>query len=115
LVSVEVDWNREDPGHASQMLAEGRRLAGELRRLGATRVVLFGSRARGTERRDSDLDLLVIMPHPPGGTFPARLAAIYELVRPRVAVDLVVYTPDEVTRSPQNPLVAEALSTGVEL
>jgi predicted nucleotidyltransferase len=114
-MGIEVDWNREDPTHREQMLAEGRRLATELRLLGATRVVLFGSRARGDELRDSDLDLLAIMPNPPGSTFPARLRAIYELLRPRVAADIVVYTPEEVSRMPQGSLVADALASGVEL
>jgi predicted nucleotidyltransferase len=30
--------------------------------MGATRVLLFGSRARGQERRDSDCDLIVVSP-----------------------------------------------------
>jgi predicted nucleotidyltransferase len=114
-MGVEVDWNREDPPHREQMLAEGRRLACELRRLGATRVVLFGSRARGSEGRDSDLDILAILPDPPGGPFPTRLQAIYQLLRPRVAADIMVYTPEEVSRMPQGSMATEALANGIEL
>ena len=115
FMGIEVDWNREDPTHREQMLAESRRLATELRRLGATRVVLFGSRARGDQHHDSDLDILAVMPSPPGGAFPERLRAIYELLRPRVAADIVVYTPEEVSRMPEGSLVADALAGGVEL
>jgi predicted nucleotidyltransferase len=34
---------------------------------GATRVILFGSRARNEEREDSDVDLFVIVPGSAGG------------------------------------------------
>lgn len=54
------------------MLEVGRRIDGEdlidevIRRLAAatpgSKVILFGSRSRGEERPDSDLDLLVIQP-----------------------------------------------------
>ena len=41
-------------------------IAGEIlrSRLGATEVLLFGSKARGTSTRESDIDLLVILPRP---------------------------------------------------
>lgn len=114
-MTLEVEWNIDTPAHRELVLEEARRLANELRLLGATRVVLFGSRARGQGRRDSDLDILAIMPSPPEGPFPERLRAIYELVEPRLAADIVVYTPDEVARMPEGSLVADALASGVEL
>ena len=61
------------------------------------RIVLFGSRARGEARGDSDLDLFVEMQtdRPP----PERaieVAAIFGLRR--WPLDVVVYTPAEVER-----------------
>ena len=55
-------------------------------------MVLFGSRAAGTARPDSDIDLLVVMPD---GT--DRRAATTRigsrLRRPGVGIDLLVTTP----------------------
>ncbi len=66
-------------------------------RFGARRVVLFGSRARGDVRPDSDYDVFVEMEtaeRPPERT--ARILAEIGL-RPW-SLDLVVYTPEEVAR-----------------
>ena len=66
-------------------------------RFGARRVVLFGSRARGDTRSDSDFDVFVEMEstdRPPERN--ARILAEIGL-RPW-SLDLLVYTPDEVAR-----------------
>jgi predicted nucleotidyltransferase len=89
----------------------GRRLAAAAR--SPARVVLFGSRARGDARADSDLDFLVIE---------SRLESkLDEMVRLRdalpplgVPVDVVVVSEDEVARRQQVPstLVHRALREG---
>jgi len=59
------------------------------------RVILFGSRARGQARDDSDWDVLVIA----DSTLPRhrRAAHLYSALRDMpVNVDILVYTPDEV-------------------
>lgn len=60
-----------------------------------SRVVLFGSHARGDAEEWSDVDLLVVMSHAPD----KRRAAI-EIRRSlgdlRVSKDIVVTTPDEI-------------------
>lgn len=61
------------------------------------RVLLFGSRARGAARPDSDIDLFVEMEsdrRPPERS--AQIAALFPL-HPW-PMDVVVYTPDEVRR-----------------
>ena len=66
-------------------------------RFGARRVVLFGSRARGDARPDSDFDVFAEMEstdRPPERN--ARIPAEIGL-RPW-SLDLLVYTPDEVAR-----------------
>lgn len=58
-------------------------LVGLLRQsLGAslTSIALFGSRARGTARADSDIDLLVVLRHAPS-LYHERLQPIFEAVR----------------------------------
>ena len=57
------------------------------------KILLFGSTARGTVRSTSDLDLLVVRHdcRRPG----ERADDLYRRARPRVALDLLVYTPEE--------------------
>ena len=66
-------------------------------RFAPSRVVLFGSHARGTAHEGSDVDLLVVMPHVPD----KRRAAV-EIRRALgdlpVSKDIVVATPDEISR-----------------
>ena len=80
------------------------------------RVVLFGSRAAGTARPDSDVDLLVVMPD---GT-PRRRAMVEigaRLPILDVDVDLLVATPDVLDRHRDNPglVYREILRTGHDL
>lgn len=55
------------------------------------RVVLFGSYARGTPTKDSDVDLLVVMPHqgPPA----MKAAEIRTAIRAGFPLDLIVRSP----------------------
>src|SRR4051812_26824365 len=59
------------------------------------RVVMFGSRARGEHRPDSDIDIFVEMKT---DLRPAdRIRAVYDLFGPRRwSMDLIVFTPEEV-------------------
>ena len=60
-------------------------------------IILFGSRARGTARHDSDVDLLVVMPVT-GSKRETQIAIRCALHDIRVAKDIIVATPDEVER-----------------
>ncbi len=77
------------------------------------RVVMFGSRATGTARPDSDLDLMVEMhtTAPPAERIRV-VDALFGLRR--WAMDLVVYTPEEVAEQRQyrNSLVRLIESQG---
>ena len=66
------------------------------------RVILFGSRARGTARPDSDIDLLVVMPD---GTDRRRAMVQIASRLPigNVDVDLLVTTPETLDRHRDNP------------
>jgi len=113
---VVVDWGQESPERQQELRRELDRLLEGLQRMGAVRVILFGSRARGTANVYSDIDIIVVMPHPPEGNFPARLAAVYRLLKPRVSADILVYTPTEFERlRASGGMVAEAIADGVEL
>src|SRR5882672_11686052 len=59
------------------------------------RIVLFGSRAQGTARPDSDVDLMIEMNTSLSPT--GRATQVYRLLGPReYALDVLVYTPDEI-------------------
>jgi uncharacterized protein len=64
---------------------------------GAEQVILFGSHARGEARDASDVDLMIVAE----SDLPRfkRSRALYSLIRPYpFPMDLVVYTPEEVSR-----------------
>jgi len=59
------------------------------------KIILFGSYAYGTPTKDSDVDLLVIMPS--NEPMHKRIFRIRKLLRDfRVPKDVIVYTPQEV-------------------
>ena len=80
-------------------------------------VILFGSRARGDQREESDLDLVVIEAEP----FGPNRSRHQEMVRLNRAIakflvptDILVYTHDEVDywRDSLNHVLARALREG---
>jgi len=61
------------------------------------RIVLFGSRARGEHRPDSDLDILVIAESDePRSVRSRKLYIATSCIARDVDADILVYTPDEV-------------------
>jgi uncharacterized protein len=79
-------------------------------------IVLFGSRARGDARSDSDFDLLVVTPTALRPA--ARGAHLRKALREvDASFDLVVLTPDEFekVRDWKSGVVARALAEGTTL
>jgi uncharacterized protein len=58
------------------------------------RIVMFGSYANGTQAEHSDLDLLIIMRYVGSGL--NKAVEILNRVKPRIPVDLIVKTPEEI-------------------
>lgn len=80
-------------------------------------IILFGSRARGDARPDSDLDLIVIEKEPYGKGRSRRLrtGALYQaLMRWQVPKDILLYSQAEVEfwRNSLNNVLARALREG---
>jgi predicted nucleotidyltransferase len=82
---------------------------------GANRVILFGSRARGQERADSDVDLFVVVTGRPEDRREKRRAISRVLAERLVPIDILVRTEDEVREAVSlgDPLVqGEIFSNG---
>lgn len=75
--------------------AELPRLVEGLVRLGARKVVLFGSMARRQAGIGSDIDLIAVIPTDRGPV--ERLAWVYQDLIP-CGADILVYTPEEFAR-----------------
>lgn len=96
--------------HTHALSTEMARLTAAAAALGVQRVVVFGSMAQDAPGLSSDLDLLIVWDTPMD--FLTRTAALYRQLQPQVAVDLLVYTPDEMARMAQKPFIQQALENG---
>jgi len=75
------------------------------------RVLVFGSVARGRVHRQSDLDLIIVQRT--SKRFLDRLDEMYRLLLPRVACDILVYSPEEFARmQKESSFVARAVREG---
>jgi len=77
------------------------------------KVILFGSRATGRPRPDSDIDLLIIMETQDSPI--QRAVTVKQVCRPRfVAMDVLVKTPNEIVTQLQrgNFLLRQILEEG---
>lgn len=84
------------------------------------RIVLFGSRARGDQRPDSDLDLLIVekSPFSPEHRRQDELRLIRQaLWDVPVPIDLLLFSEEEVEqwRESPNHVIGQCLSEGVTL
>ncbi|MBS3061600.1 MAG: nucleotidyltransferase domain-containing protein [Candidatus Diapherotrites archaeon] len=81
-------------------------------------IILFGSRARGEERNDSDWDILIISNQFEGITFRNRIDQILQLSTEPIGQDIepFCYTPKEIEqRKTQLGIVKTALDTGTKI
>ncbi len=85
-------------------------------RIDATKVILFGSRARGDWLHESDYDFVVVSPRFEGMNFMERPVELYKFWHQWPGVELLCYTPEEFERkSNEIGIVAEAVREGIEL
>ncbi len=81
-----------------------------------SKVLVFGSRARGDALKDSDLDVLVVADAFRGVRWLSRSAEVLERVDVRFGIELLCYTPDEYARKVQElGIVRTAAEEGLEL
>ncbi|ADI02729.1 nucleotidyltransferase domain-containing protein [Syntrophothermus lipocalidus] len=104
---------KERENHANLLRLEVERLTLELRRLGASKILLFGSMARGRLDLFTDIDLLVVMHS--NLPFVERCGWVYQKLMPRVDADIIVYTEQEFESLKDSPFLKKALAEGVVL
>jgi len=78
------------------------------------KVIIFGSRARGEEEEESDLDLLIISPDFKGKKFRERARGFYKYYELDFPVDFICFTPEEFEKMKSRAtIVKEALEEGI--
>jgi len=79
-------------------------------------VILFGSRAAGTAREDSDIDLLLVAERFREIRSVNRMGHVLITLRPKPTLDVLCYTPDEFAQLREGfGLVADICREGVWL
>lgn len=104
-------YSFSDPLRKEKLYSELNRTIKAILPLNPERVILFGSMNRGDINSHSDLDLLIIWKT----TLPfiERSQVFYDAIQPNVAMDILVYTPDEIQAlKDSNPFIHRALTEG---
>lgn len=69
------------------------RIIDEIIKLNVEKIILFGSLCSNSIHKSSDIDLIVVQKNKK--KFLDRIEEFYEYLKPNVAVDIFVYTPEE--------------------
>jgi predicted nucleotidyltransferase len=97
----------------SALKNELKRVVKELKKAGVKRIILFGSLAKDDVGPASDIDLLVVQETKK--RFMERLIELYEIINPRYALDLLVYTPSEFEEMKENTIFVKKILREGEL
>lgn len=96
--------------HLKELEQELNRVISFLIKLGALKIIQFGSSVREELRLMSDIDLIVIIETKQ--KFIERLAEIYKKIKPK-DIDLLIYTPFEFKRmAEENLFIQHVLKEG---
>jgi len=93
--------------------SELKRVVNELKKAGVKRIILFGSLAKDDIGPASDIDLIVVLETKK--RFLDRLSELYEVINPRYALDLLVYTPSEYDEMKENSIFIKRIINEGEL
>lgn len=110
MSSTTVVWG-PDLRRRARLEAELERIVAELPALGVKKAIVFGSLASGRVGASSDIDLILVADSEE--RFTRRLDRFYQALRPSVALDLFVYTPEELAAMEEsNPFIRAAVAGG---
>lgn len=86
-----------------------------MERFSPSRVILFGSRVRGSAGPDSDLDMIMVSEAFQNIRFPERMGMVLKSFEFPMHVDILCYTPEEfVIAQRRSPIVRSALDHGFD-
>ena len=98
--------------YEDSLAKEKERILSSLIALGVDKVFLFGSYARG-DKNPQDLDFIVIWDT--HSDYLSRTEALYKHVSPKVAVDMLVYSPGEFQEIKERSFMKNILNDAVTL
>jgi len=101
---------RATPKDRARLEAEIQRLVDQLKALGASQVILFGSLARGELSLFSDIDLLALFDQ----ERPARELTrwVYQNIETREAVDVLAFSREAFQQMRERPFFQKVLREG---
>ncbi len=80
------------------------------------KIILFGSRAKGTYKKNSDYDFILVSKDFKGIRFTDRISKIYPHWRYYNSIEPLCYTPEEFRKlKKQVTIVREAIKEGIEI
>jgi len=84
--------------------------------LNIDRIILFGSRAKGTFKKNSDYDFILVSKDFKGEKFTDRISKIYPYWKYNESIEPLCYTPEEFNKlKKQITIVREAVREGIEI
>jgi predicted nucleotidyltransferase len=90
---------------------ELKQIVKEIIKLGVEKIILFGSLNTDNIHKSSDIDLIVVQKTEK--KFFERIDEYYQYLKPKVALDLFVYTPEEFKEMKEwNSFIISALKKG---
>jgi len=105
-----MDIKSAEKEYKTLLETELERITRELKQLGAQKIILFGSYARGHADLFTDLDIIAVLKS--DLPFMERIGFIYGKIVPRVAADILVYTPEEWQTVREKPFFKKATAEG---
>jgi len=79
-------------------------------------MILFGSRARGEEHEDSDIDIIIVSNEFKSLNFIKRASKMYDYWDLDYPVDFLCFTPEEFEKKNKGvSIVSEAMKEGIEI
>lgn len=106
-----MPYSMPDKERKAKLAAQLEKAIEAITTLNPEKVILFGSFNHGDLNSRSDIDLLVVwdtdLP------FLERTQVFYDAIQPDLAMDILIYTPEEIERLQENnPFIRKALAEG---
>jgi predicted nucleotidyltransferase len=87
-----------------------------IRLFSPVKVMIFGSRVKGTATKDSDIDVIIVSESFTGIPFVRRMALVMKSARFKKHVDYLCYTPEEFERLKNtSSILRDAVGNAIEV